>query len=315
MSSSAFLAFLKGDVESGEQGNPSLASLKRELRNSKKDIGRCFREFDDDDRGVLGLRDFRRFLEALGCDLDASDVKACAEALGDDGLVSLKKFRKFADDESSGDNDDMIRKAAKKLKVSQRDVKKAFLRYDEDDSGEVSARNFERVLDKLGFDLDKDVIEAFDGKYLKFVKLCEGEGSGGDDVERPKKAAQRVEGFAPVAGGRHLRTEAAERGGRRWGEGSRRRTSRCSRSRSRAAGDDIDGDKLQRALSKGDASDDDDKILRKLSKEVKRLNRKDPTTSACCATLSAMMVNCRRRILGRRSSGWVWSLTMTMLRN
>ena len=84
--------------------------------------------------------------------------------------MSLKKFRKFADDESSGDNDDMIRKAAKKLKVSQRDVKKAFLRYDEDDSGEVSARNFERVLDKLGFDLDKDVIEAFDGKYLKFVK-------------------------------------------------------------------------------------------------------------------------------------------------
>merc|ERR1712167_30695 len=40
--------------------------------------------------------------------------------------------------------------------------------------------------------------------------------------------------------------------------------------------DDIDGDKLQRALSKGDASDDDDKVLRKLSKEVKRLNRKDP---------------------------------------
>ena len=41
-------------------------------------------------------------------------------ALGDDGLVSLKNS-KFADDESSGDNDDMIRKAAKKLKVSQRD--------------------------------------------------------------------------------------------------------------------------------------------------------------------------------------------------
>mmetsp|Transcript_13726 Transcript_13726/g.42525 ORF Transcript_13726/g.42525 Transcript_13726/m.42525 type:complete len:2018 (+) Transcript_13726:191-6244(+) len=92
VSSSAFLAFLKGDVESGEQGNPSLASLKRELRNSKKDIGRCFREFDDEDRGVLGLRDFRRFLEALGVELDASDVKACAEALGDDGLVSLKKI-------------------------------------------------------------------------------------------------------------------------------------------------------------------------------------------------------------------------------
>ena len=39
-----------------------------------------------------------------------------APRLGDDGFVSLKKFRKFADDESSGDNDDMIRKAAKKLK-------------------------------------------------------------------------------------------------------------------------------------------------------------------------------------------------------
>ena len=82
MSSSAFLAFLKGDVESGEGGNPSLASLKRELRNGKKDIGRCFREFDDEDRGVLRLPDFRRFLEALGVELDASDVKACAEARG-----------------------------------------------------------------------------------------------------------------------------------------------------------------------------------------------------------------------------------------
>ena len=30
VSSSAFLAFLKGDVESGEQGNPSLASLKKQ---------------------------------------------------------------------------------------------------------------------------------------------------------------------------------------------------------------------------------------------------------------------------------------------
>merc|ERR1712072_1645773 len=59
-------------------------------------------------------------------------------------------------------------------------VKKAFLRYDEDESGEVSARNFERVLDKLGFELDKDVIEAFDGKYLKFVK-CIGEDEDDDD--------------------------------------------------------------------------------------------------------------------------------------
>merc|ERR1712072_1302827 len=40
--------------------------------------------------------------------------------------------------------------------------------------------------------------------------------------------------------------------------------------------DDIDGDKLQRAISKDDDSDDDDKVLKKLSKEVKRLNRKDP---------------------------------------
>merc|ERR1712167_130797 len=40
--------------------------------------------------------------------------------------------------------------------------------------------------------------------------------------------------------------------------------------------DDIDGDKLQRALSKDNDSDEDDKVLRKLSKEVKRLNRKDP---------------------------------------
>merc|ERR1712167_361784 len=40
--------------------------------------------------------------------------------------------------------------------------------------------------------------------------------------------------------------------------------------------DDIDGDKLQRALSKDNDSDDHDKVLRKLSKEVKRLNRKDP---------------------------------------
>merc|ERR1711981_9475 len=182
VSSSAFLAFLKGDVESGESGHPALASLKRELRNRKKDVGRCFREFDDEDRGVLGLRDFRRFLEALGCDLDASDVKACAEALGDDGLVSLKKFRTFAEDESSGDNDDVVRKAAKKLKLTQRDVKKAFLRYDEDNEGEVSSRNFERVLDKLGFELDKDVIEAFDGKYLKFVK-CIGEDEDDDDVD------------------------------------------------------------------------------------------------------------------------------------
>merc|ERR1711981_1464618 len=159
VSSSAFLAFLKGDVESGESGHPALASLKRELRNRKKDVGRCFREFDDEDRGVLGLRDFRRFLEALGVELDAADVKACAEALGDDGLVSLKKFRKFAEDESS-DNDDMIRKAAKKLKLSSRDVKKAFLRYDEDNEGEVSSRNFERALERLGFELDKDVIVA-----------------------------------------------------------------------------------------------------------------------------------------------------------
>merc|ERR1711871_294184 len=41
--------------------------------------------------------------------------------------------------------------------------------------------------------------------------------------------------------------------------------------------DDIDGGKLQRAISKdNDSDDDDDKVLRKLSKEVKRLNRKDP---------------------------------------
>ena len=37
--SSAFLAFLKGDVESGEGGNPSLASLKRNYQNKVKDIG------------------------------------------------------------------------------------------------------------------------------------------------------------------------------------------------------------------------------------------------------------------------------------
>ena len=35
-----------------------------------------------------------------------------AAALGGYKLVSAKKFRKFADDESSGDNDDIIKKAA-----------------------------------------------------------------------------------------------------------------------------------------------------------------------------------------------------------
>ena len=114
-------------------------------------------------------------------------------------------------------------------------MKKAFLRYDEDDSGEVSARNFERVLDKLGFDLDKDVIEAFDGKYLKFVKCIEGEDDDDDDVDGVlKKAAQRVEGFAPVAGGRHLRRKlrnAADDAGVRLST----LTSRCSRSPSRVA--------------------------------------------------------------------------------
>ena len=139
----------------------------------------------------------------------------------------------------------------------------------------VSART-ERVLDKLGFDLDKDIIEAFDGKYLKFVK-CIGEDDEDDDDKRlrPKKL-RRESRSAPVAGGdiseRRLRN-AADDAGVRLSTADLKMLTKSFEGRSK---DDIDGDKLQRALSKGDASDDDDKILRKLSKEVKRLNRKDP---------------------------------------
>ena len=76
MSSSAFLAFLKGDVESGEGGNPSLASLKRELLNSKKDIGDVLGSSTMKIEVFFGVADFRRF-RALGVELDAVDVKAC----------------------------------------------------------------------------------------------------------------------------------------------------------------------------------------------------------------------------------------------
>merc|ERR1712072_1438398 len=148
-------------------------------------------------------------------------------------------------------------------------VKKAFLRYDEDESGEVSARNFERVLDKLGFELDKDVIEAFDGKYLKFVKCIEGEDDD-DDVDgvlkklrKESRALRRsLEGDISE---RKLRNAADDAGVRLSTQDLKALTKSFEGRR-----DDIDGDKLQRALSKGDASDDDDKILRKLSKEVKR---------------------------------------------
>ena len=195
--------------------------------------------------------------------------------LGDDGLVSLKKFRTFAEDESS-DHDDVVKKAAKKLKLTQRDVKKAFLRYDEDNEGEVSARNFERVLDKLGFELDKDMIEAFDGKYLKFVK-CIGEDEDEDDVDgvlkklrKESRALRRsLEGDISE---RKLRN-AADDAGVRLSTADLKQLTKSFEGRR----DDIDGDKLQRALSKGNASDDDDRQnTTKLSKEVKRLNRKDP---------------------------------------
>ena len=160
--------------------------------------------------------------------------------------------------------------------MSQRDVKKAFLRYDEDDSGEVSARNFERVLDKLGFDLDKDVIEAFDGKYLKFVKLCEGEDDDDDDVDGVLKKLRKES----RALRRSLEGDISERKLRNAADDAEIDAStqdlKMLTKSFEGRRDDIDGDKLQRALSKGDASDDDDKILRKLSKEVKRLNRKDP---------------------------------------
>merc|ERR1711871_1925847 len=170
---------------------------------------------------------------------------------------------------------DMIRKAAKKLKLSQRDVKKAFLRYDEDDSGEVSSRNFERVLDKLGFDLDKDVIEAFDGKYLKFVKLIADEDDDDDNVDgvlkklrKESRALRRsLEGDISE---RKLRN-AADDAGVRLSTADLKQLTKSFEGRR----DDIDGDKLSRAISK-DNDSDDNRVLKKLSKEVKRLTRKDP---------------------------------------
>ena len=149
------------------------------------------------------------------------------------------------------------------------------------------------------------MIEAFDGKYLKFVKLIEGEDDDDDGVDVLKNCAKSRERCAgrwratsPSAACATRRTTPAC--------GCRRRTSRCSRSGSRARLDDIDGDKLQRALSKGDASDDDDdKILRKLSKEVKRLNREDRRLETrVLHTLSAMMVVVEERFPEGPGATW-----------
>lgn len=270
---SKFLAFLKGDVETGGEGNPVLASLKRELLKSKKDIGRAFREFDEDDRGALGLRDFRRFLESLGCDLDASEAKACADLIGEDGAVSLKAFRKFAgDDEGSADHAKVVRKAAAKLKLDRKDVTKALKRYDEDGGGEVSRRDFKRVLDRLGLDLEANVVEAFGEpvEYLKFVKLC---GEDDDDVDGVLRKLRRSEHeLRKTLDGdvseRKLKN-AADDAGVRLSTADLKALTQSFEGRR----DDISGDKLLKALK---ADDDDDAVLRKLSKEVTRLNRRNP---------------------------------------
>ena len=68
---------------------------------------------------------------------------------------------------------------------------------------------------KLGFDLDKDVIEAFDGKYLKFVKCIEGEDDDDDDVDGVLKKLRKESRALRRSLEGDISEEAAQRGGRR----------------------------------------------------------------------------------------------------
>ena len=175
---------------------------------SSKEVGKLVEFFDKDGDGKVDYREFVRFCKRKPASLDSDS---------DDDVSSKKKKTKKkkrskrdsdsdgSDSDTSDDEDFTDDIASKLYRIfaelldGGKDYEDVFEMLDEDGSGRVGKREFQRALSKLGFDLSKAetklVLKKFDkdgnGKieYKEFIKFCK---KGASKERRSKRKTKTM---------------------------------------------------------------------------------------------------------------------------
>jgi Ca2+-binding EF-hand superfamily protein len=164
-----------------------------------------FEAIDGDGSGYVTQREFVRGMEKLGLGLETRDVKRVFAKFDRDraGKVSYNEFvravEKHTGDRApthADDEDELAMRVQKKLRRSDEDLDRLFRKFDENNSGRISEREFLRAMDKLRLDLtDKEarkLMSRFDTdnsgsiSYREFIRFAEGRGG----VSSPRKAGR-----------------------------------------------------------------------------------------------------------------------------
>eukprot|EP00943_MAST-04B_sp_MAST-4B-sp1_P004860 g4860.t1 len=171
-----------------------------------------FNHFDKRDRGYFDIRAFGKGLKLLNIDLNSSDEEKLFEMIdsNNDGRVRYNEFAVFI-------NGTRYKNVASRLraKIGQiarkwnggKDLRKAFDKFDRDETGFISRREFHRSINEFGFDLNKFEIDTLmhqldvdgDGRitYREFIDFVHQRVKKYNKVENlPQKVKKRIQRHA-----------------------------------------------------------------------------------------------------------------------
>ena len=206
-----------GHVSVGNKVDAAAAKLrtvvqKRVRETGGKNLKDPFSHFDKKDRGYFDMRAFSKGLKLLNIDLNSSDEEKLFEMIdgNNDGRVRYNEFAVFV-------NGTRYNNVASRLrtKIGQiarkwnggKDLRKAFDKFDRDDNGFITSREFHRTVKDFGFDLNKFEIDTLmhqldvdgDGRitYREFIDFVHQRVEKYNKVENlPQKVKKRIQRHA-----------------------------------------------------------------------------------------------------------------------
>ena len=129
-------------------------------RSPADDIKATFRRFDDDNSGDIDVSELRNALKHLGINADGSQARAVMRRYdGGTGSLKLPEFRRLVTElrEFKGD--------APSPRSPADDIKAAFRRFDDDNSGDIDVSELREALKYLGVKADSSQARAVMRRY------------------------------------------------------------------------------------------------------------------------------------------------------
>ena len=184
------------EKEMADEELTRLESMVQKAVDSGTDVLKCLEHFDTDHSGSIDEDEFYRSLQKLDLDVSRSEARKMMDKFPGKrrGQINIRDFihgmklERTREVEDIDSVQDEIRCEIKRLtetRYGRPEFRQMFEEIDRDGGGSIDLREFQKVLDQLGFELSSEVVKKLcqkfdynhDGKiaYEAFQKFAEGD--------------------------------------------------------------------------------------------------------------------------------------------